>query len=108
MRCLCAACDGGCHILLIWYSKFTIFTTTELSFSLSCYIIVSVHPTFKVQSFLLFSPPLVHILLALSSPVRPMRVDQVGAETRALRRTSRVGPWADPFPAIHGGLDTAD
>ena len=37
-----------------------------------------------------------------------MRVDQVGAETRALRRTSRVGPWADPVPAIHGGLDTAD
>ena len=33
-----------------------------------------------------------------------MRIDQVGAETRALRRTSRVGPWADPFPAIHGGL----
>jgi len=53
-----------------------------------------------------FSPPLVHILLAWSSPLRPMRVDQVGAETRALRRTSRVGPWADPFPAIHGGLDT--
>ena len=50
----------------------------------------------------------VHILLAWSSPVRPMRVDQVGAETRALRRTSRVGPWSDPFPAIHGGLDTAN
>ena len=47
-----------------------------------------------------FSPPLVHILLAWLSPVRPMRVDQVGAETRALRRTSRVGPWADPFPAF--------
>ena len=41
-------------------------------------------------------------------PVRPMRVDQVDAETCALRRTSRVGPWANPFPAIHGGLDTAD
>ena len=46
--------------------------------------------------------------LQLPSPVRSMRVDQVSAETRALRRTSRVGPWADPFPAIHGGPDTAD
>ena len=55
-----------------------------------------------------FSPPLVYILLAWSSLVRSMQVDQVGAETRALRRTSRVGPWADPVPAIHGGLDTAD
>ena len=46
-----------------------------------------------------------HPILAWPSPVRPMRVNQVGAETRALRRTSRVGPWADPVPAIHGGLD---
>ena len=51
-----------------------------------------------------FSPSLVHILRAWSSPVRSTRVDQVGAEIRALRRTSRVGPWADTVPAIHGGL----
>jgi len=37
-----------------------------------------------------------------------MRVDQVVAEIRALWRTSRVGPWVDPVPAIQGGLDTAD
>jgi len=35
------------------------------------------------------SPPLVHILLAWSSPVRSMRVNQVGAETRDLRHRIR-------------------
>jgi len=52
-----------------------------------------------------FSPPLVHILLAWSSPVRSMQVDKVGVETRALRRTSRVGLWADPILFL---LYTAD
>ena len=55
-----------------------------------------------------FSPPLVHILPARSSPARPMWVNQVSTETRALRRNTRVGPRADPVLALHGGLDTAD
>ena len=54
------------------------------------------------------SPPLVHILLAWSTPVRLRRVDEVGAETRALRCNSRFGSCADPLPATHGELDTAD
>ena len=54
------------------------------------------------------SPLLVHITLGWLSPVHSMWVKQVGDETRALRRASRVGPWTDPVPAIHSGVDTAN